>query len=370
MSLLDGMFEGGDPLNTDTPAINGFDADAAAITPGYLHQLQGASHLVTLTITASTPGKRIAVKVISTDEVYGDLTVAAPSGGQIERLDGVLDAVCDIPEGQSLGAYYEWICDTHNHWLRVTGGGSSGGSLQLDMIASSDSSVAVSGGSTGPIVDLAVRRGTGPNETRPGNDPAYTNARPPAGAAGGYLGGTYPDPDVRAIRESSGPGTALAIGTIADGQLLGRVGSQVVGIDPATIGGANAFKQAYFKALATNQSTTSTTLVDIPGMSLTVDTIVGDILLITVTGSGAANSGGWPMLAVLVDGVQVGACAAECLQNPFSFSWFLVTRVAGLAAGNHTVKAQWQAANGIQLTMNTLTPGNHNCAILVEKVAA
>lgn len=44
----------------------------------------------------------------------------------------------------------------------------------------------------------------------------------------GSWGGSYPDPDVRGLRETSGP-TELTYGDIADGQLLKRVGSTIIG---------------------------------------------------------------------------------------------------------------------------------------------
>jgi len=62
-------------------------------------------------------------------------------------------------------------------------------------------------------------------------DPASTSVK-----IGGQIGGSTTVPDVRGVRETSGP-TLLTFGAIADGQFFRRSGATAVGGDPVLIGG-------------------------------------------------------------------------------------------------------------------------------------
>lgn len=130
-----------------------------------------------------------------------------------------------------------------------------------------------------------------------------------------------------------------------------------------------AYKENDFVALASDQSTTSTTYVDVPGMSLTVNVSTGDELLITVTGSGSVSASGTTgSLQLLVDGVAVASCPSSTVTNPFPVAWAMVWRASGLGAGAREVKLRWKtSANTTRCRPLTQ---EENMALLVERVDA
>ena len=131
--------------------------------------------------------------------------------------------------GDSADKHVKIIDDTGTVTDLTTGGGGGG---QTDTVVGSGGIT-----NTGDNVDadLTPTYGSAASTVCEGDDPRLSDARVPTGSAGGDLAGTYANPSVAAITETSGP-TSLTIGAIVDGEALRRSGAAVVGYAPIIVG--------------------------------------------------------------------------------------------------------------------------------------
>jgi hypothetical protein len=120
--------------------------------------------------------------------------------------------------------------------IAASGGGGGGGTPATTVVSATSygQSPAVGVGTDYARADHShgsPALGTSASTACAGNDARLADSRAPTGAASGDLAGTFPSPTVtqaRGLRESAGP-TTLTMGAVADGQVLQRSGSTIVG---------------------------------------------------------------------------------------------------------------------------------------------
>jgi hypothetical protein len=161
----------------------------------------------------------------------------------------------------------------------------------------------------------------------------------------GQLGGSEAAPDVRGVRETAGP-TLLALGAVADGDFLKRVGATVVGGQPA--GGASDVVYVPTTADVAINSVTDITVVtrDVTGLA------AGQQVIVEAWFTILNNSGATRVITVTLDfdglfdvEIATGALAtSSSLMHPFhltavfdlrsiSLCYAIVELLGQLAAG-------------------------------------
>lgn len=117
-------------------------------------------------------------------------------------------------------------------------------------------------------------------------------------------------------------------------------------------------------------STTSTSFVDMGGMSITLTTAANSKLLIFWNVSIYQNTtASWAITEAQVDGVRVGA-----VQGGYSDAGGLVVPIAGtavtatLGAGSHTVKIRWRVSGGNAYVRSTTHPDYYGRTLTVIEI--
>lgn len=96
-------------------------------------------------------------------------------------------------------------------------------------------------------------------------------------------------------------------------------------------------------------NTTSTTYVDMPNMSLTINASIGAYFQILVQVNGVQATGSTTIGAyfrLLVDGTQYDSTRQEFNHNGWELRGVTLSRVIFLSAGSHTISAQWAVTSG------------------------
>lgn len=176
---------------------------------------QALTEQVDVTITASGGGGGTPAVSVVSEQAFGQ-TLAVGTGTNYARQDHTHGTPALGTTGATAAAGNDArLSDARTPTAHATSHQPGGTDpLEVDAVAA-----------TGSLRTL----GTGATQAAAGADVRLSDPRAPTGAAFGQLGGTYPGPDVRGLRETAGP-TLLTLGAVADGQVLKRVGSTIVGV--------------------------------------------------------------------------------------------------------------------------------------------
>lgn len=142
-------------------------------------------------------------RVISPDAVIRSVPYAAYSHstnrlGNHFSTDYVLKNEINGNASCGGGSFLTWNATTKTFGCALGGGGGSPGPGSVTEVISANSYLSVTDETTTPT--LTVNVGTVAGTVAAGNDPRFSNARPPTGSAGGDLGGSYPHPLVTKIQ--------------------------------------------------------------------------------------------------------------------------------------------------------------------------
>ncbi len=155
--------------------------------------------------------------------------VTAQTGDYTAAQVGALPSTETLDQIATANATAASVAMNSHKLTGLAAGSGNGDSLRYEQLISLY--LLLTGGTMSGAIAMGSNKITGLTNGSAASDAAafgqIPTALPPNGTAGGDLSGTYPNPAVKAITETSGP-TDLTIGTITDGQFLKRTGSTLV----------------------------------------------------------------------------------------------------------------------------------------------
>ena len=127
--------------------------------------------------------------------------------------------------------------------------------------------------------------------------------------------------------------------------------------------GASGIIQTAFISLSTDVSTTSATLVDVTGVTITITTGAHNLYIWWSSGIETSSAGATAWCSVLIDGVAIAGVASK--PGGSSSTTVAIVHTEAVSAGSHTIKTQWRISAGT-LSCNVATnPTSDNMTLMV-----
>lgn len=136
------------------------------------------------------------------------------------------------------------------------------------------------------------------------------------------------------------------------------------------LAGVGGVIQTGFAKVTSDVTTTSTSFVDVTGLSVTLTTTGGDLVAFFTFGASNSTTGRENDFRILLDGTSYQGTSMRCGAKDLAQSGGIVIRFTGVAAGSHTVKIQWQVSNGTgQIRPVTGAVDKEHANLLVQEVS-
>jgi hypothetical protein len=136
-------------------------------------------------------------------------------------------------------------------------------------------------------------------------------------------------------------------------------------VSPLDLAAIPSIHQALIAQGTTDISTTSTTYVDVPDLSITITTGANPVLIMA-TISGGASVPCHPGLAITIDGTRKAVVHDYYYEDAHTGGSITAIWLGTLTADSHTIKAQWKInTTGTIYILPTTYPNEHSRGLIV-----